>query len=144
MKNSFVKDMARYLPYFMRVFGRKILNVAPKDLSASHVLVIEMLKHKKVCQMKDVANVLGVAMSTATALIDKMVETNYAKRATDEKDRRVVLIRLTAKAQKLSNLIDQVRAETVKKVYSVLSDKEQETLLTYIKKVVDHIENENI
>ncbi|MDD4201919.1 MAG: MarR family transcriptional regulator [Candidatus Omnitrophica bacterium] len=144
MKDSFVNSMAKYLPHFMRVFGRKIINAAPKDLSSQHVLVIEMLKDKNVCQMKDVAGVLGVAMSTATALIDRMVETNYVKRAADTNDRRVVLIHLTSKAQKISTLIDKVRSETVKKVYSVLTSDEQDTLLALIKKVVEHIENEHI
>lgn len=70
--------------------------VAPGPmLSGSQRMVLRALTSGGPCQVTEVANHLGVTLSAATGLVDRLVKAKLATRERDQKDRRVVWVRVT-------------------------------------------------
>jgi len=63
------------------------------------------------------------------------VENEFATRSNDPEDRRVVRIALTDTGRKLHKLIEKLISESARQCLNCLTPKEQDTLLTLIRKV---------
>ena len=86
--------------------------------------------------MSELSNALSVPMSTATRMVDWLVNNGYVERLPDPEDRRVVRVALTATGKEFHRVIDGHVRQRIKQIFSSLSDEERITLLTLIGKVV--------
>lgn len=98
-----------------------------------------VIKHRSPT-MGELSVALSVPFSTATRIIDGLVEDGYVKRIPDSEDRRIVKVALTNKGMQLHSMIEKVTAEHVQQILSILSAEEQETLLKLIGKVMYALE----
>ena len=85
--------------------------------------------------MGEVSNALSVPLSTATRVVDSLVERGYVQRFRDQEDRRVVRVGFTPKGKRLYKFIDSRIAERVRKVASYLTEDEMATLIRLLTKV---------
>jgi DNA-binding MarR family transcriptional regulator len=86
------------------------------SLSLAQLHVLWQLEHHGALPMSRVAELLGVSLSNASGLIDRMAERGLIERVRPEDDRRVVLIRPGAdglKALEESELLKRERMRTV-------------------------------
>jgi DNA-binding MarR family transcriptional regulator len=65
------------------------------DLPVPQIRALHMIAHRRHCAMGDLAERLGVAMSTATLLADRLEQRGWVQRVDDPEDRRVVRLALT-------------------------------------------------
>ena len=86
--------------------------------------------------MGELSNMLAVPLSTATRIVNWMVNDGYIKRLPDPEDRRVVRVALTEKGLELHRSIKSYVEERVNNILSSLSSEEQITLLQLIDKVI--------
>ena len=90
--------------------------------------------------MKQIAETLGVAVSTPTRTIDRLLEKEFVNRTVGKKDRRQLLIELTPKGKKLLDDIDKENLEITRKMLKGLSDEEIETFKKILLKINENIE----
>ena len=90
--------------------------------------------------MKQIAETLGVAVSTPTRTIDRLLEKEFVNRTVGEKDRRQLLIELNPKGKKLLEDIDKENLEITRKMLKGLSDEEIETFKKILSKINENIE----
>lgn len=90
--------------------------------------------------MKEIAETLGVAVSTPTRTIDRLLEKGFVNRTVGEKDRRKLLIELTPKGKELLADIDKENLEITRKMLKGLSDEEIETFKQILSKISENIE----
>jgi len=76
----------------------------------------------------DLALMLERSPNSVSMLVDRMVKAGLVKRTRDRKDRRVVRVSLTGKAEKAVGPATVAGWEFIEKVLSVLSDKDKEAL----------------
>lgn len=85
--------------------------------------------------MTHVANILEINVSTLTTTINKLVKKGYVERLRDDKDRRIVKIKLTARGVLAAEAEENFRASIVKEAVSqVPADK-----LRYFVSAIDNI-----
>jgi DNA-binding MarR family transcriptional regulator len=89
--------------------------------------------------MKQIAETLGVAVSTPTRTIDRLLEKGFVNRTVGEKDRRQLLIELTPKGKELLEDIDKENLEITRKMLKGLSDEEIETFKKILLKISENI-----
>jgi DNA-binding MarR family transcriptional regulator len=89
--------------------------------------------------MKQIAEALGVAVSTPTRTIDRLVEKGFINRQVDEKDRRQLLIETTSKGKKLLLEMDEEGIIMVRSMLKNLKDEEIDSLKEILLKI-----NENL
>ena len=111
-----------------------------KNLTIAEASAIYAVGPDKPKTMKQIAETLGVAVSTPTRTIDRLLEKGFVNRKVGEKDRRKLLIELTPKGKKLLVDIDKENLEITKKMLNGLSDEEIETFKDILFKIGENIE----
>lgn len=89
--------------------------------------------------MKKIAETLGVAVSTPTRTIDRLVEKGLVNRTVDPKDRRRLLIELTPKGKKYLQEMDEEGITMVRKMLEHLQDEEIDTLKKILLKIGENL-----
>ena len=85
--------------------------------------------------MKDVSNYLCVAPPSATSMVNGLVSVGKLERITDSEDRRIVRLTVTAKGKREAEKWYNEKTQRIKKVFSVLSEKEREDLIRILAKI---------
>ncbi len=91
--------------------SRELLILIPKEMLNSDLMVLTMAQFKIVlllfitetARMSLIAQELGVSLSTATGIVDRLVEKGIVVRQEDPNDRRIVLCKLTEKGKNMLN-----------------------------------------
>lgn len=89
--------------------------------------------------MKQIAEALGVAVSTPTRTIDRLVEKGLVDRTVDEKDRRQLLIELTPNGRKVLEEMDEEGMMMTRKMLENLQDEEIESLKRILLKISENL-----
>ena len=101
------------------------------DLSVAQLRVLLVLQSQGPSRMSSVASIIGVALPTATGVVDNLVKKNLAFRANDRQDRRLVICKLSPQGQELinklwmsgrfqmENLLDGLDMEQLEKAHEV-------------------------
>ncbi len=101
-------------------------------------LLMQLRGHEGGASMQEVARIQGCALSTATALADRLIRQGLADRVSDVDDRRVVKIVPTARAVAMLETFAESRLEIALSVLSPLSDDEAVTLIDLLQKLALH------
>jgi DNA-binding MarR family transcriptional regulator len=97
--------------------------------------------------MKELSNAMGIAKSTMTRNIDKMVRNGYLERVKGELDKRHVLVRLTKKGKKLVRIMHESEKHFTLKVVKDIPESVWDdvlTSLTYLLNAFKKRKEENI
>ncbi len=87
--------------------------------------------------MGELSEMLAVPLSTATRLVDWLVESSYAERLSDLEDRRIVRVRLTPTGRDLYQAINEFLKQRVEQVLGRFTDEERKNLIVLLRKLVD-------
>ncbi len=85
--------------------------------------------------MGELSSALFVPLSTATRVVNTLVERGYVQRFPDPDDRRVVHVRFTPKGRRLYRFVDGRIAEHVRVISAYLTRDEMTTLVKLLSKV---------
>ena len=114
----------------------------PRDrakLAATYDLFYRTSHHlyrKSSLTMGELSRALSAPLSTATGMVDWLVDNGYAQRLPDPEDRRIVRVALTDDGRKLHETIESYLGRRVQQMFSCLTDDERDTLFAIIRKVV--------
>jgi len=109
-----------------------------KHFSRLNLETLRYIKEKQPL-MKEIADFLCITPPSATVLINNLAEQHLVERAASREDRRIVKLKITRHGEKeLKESINEM-AGRMKKILSVLDDKEKENLI----KILEKISNNN-
>jgi len=106
-------------------------------LTVSQALTLVSLGYKKSCRMSELAESVGMNMSSMTGIVDGLIETEVVERMRSKKDRRVVMVQMTPKGKKIVNKIRKYREKEVRDIVEYLDEKEREEIIRGFEKVVE-------
>lgn len=112
---------------------------SPKQIKGATILQFIALRYLcKNCgaTMGDLADSLGISISSATQLVERMVLEGLIKREEDSKDRRKTLIKLTNSGEDKFKIHAQERAKKMKEIFSHLSKDDLGDLIRINKKLI--------
>jgi DNA-binding MarR family transcriptional regulator len=92
--------------------------------------------------MGELSQAVEVPLSTATRIVDSLVESDYAERLSDPTDRRVVRVGLTPKGQEMYRAIEGVIRRRIERLLRRFTPDECETLLKLVHKMLDALAEE--
>lgn len=131
---------------------REYLNTSDADVEALHAVpnrdlffrigLVALARHKEPIPMGLLSKELDVPLSTATRIINGLVDNGLAERTTDPEDRRVVQVILTETGWNLHQIMNEFMHEHFDQILSQLTAEEREqlvTLLLKITKIMDEI-----
>jgi DNA-binding MarR family transcriptional regulator len=85
-------------------------------ISMAQLSIMSTLQRNGVMTMSHLADVLGVSLSNATGLVDRMEERGFIERSRVPEDRRVVLVRVTEAGTRLIQESDALSDELMRNV----------------------------
>lgn len=112
------------------------------DFDLFHNVGLVFSRHDGPITMGELSRDLNVPLSTATRIMDWMVENGYAHRLPDPQDRRVVRVGLTDAGQEIYATINQFFMERIEKIMGQLTAEERQTFTALFCKVLDALEKE--
>jgi DNA-binding MarR family transcriptional regulator len=87
--------------------------------------------------MNEVARMQQCALSSASALVDRMIRLGFAERRNDPEDRRIIRIVPTPLGEQMLLRFDEARKTVALDVLAPLSDQDLETLVRLMSTIVD-------
>ncbi len=87
--------------------------------------------------MNEIARMQQCALSSASALVDRLIRLGFAERRSDPEDRRIIHIVPTQLGEEMLERFDEARKAVSVNALAALSDEELETLVALMAKLVD-------
>ena len=103
------------------------------QVSMSQLHVLWLLQHQGAMTMSRIAELLGVSLSNATGIIDRMEANGLIERVRIPDDRRVVLVQPAAAGRKALSETESTKRESMRAVMRRLSATERPVVLDAIR-----------
>jgi DNA-binding MarR family transcriptional regulator len=87
-----------------------------QDYSFSQAMILQTLLMHRESKMNDLARFLGLTKANASGLVDRLVKKGLIARRQGKDDRRVVIVYLTAKGQKVARGLAEVHRRGLTKM----------------------------
>ena len=94
-----------------------------------------ILYQKDSLTMGELGKAIAVPLSTATGMIDWMVDNGYTQRLTDPEDRRIVRVALTHSGRSLYESLQDHMIQHMQQLLSCLTDEEQSSMSFILRKI---------
>ncbi|MEM8568964.1 MAG: MarR family transcriptional regulator [Bacteroidota bacterium] len=129
---------------FFESFERLILKIQEvdsscvamsQDITKQGLSIVGFVGDKGQVIMRDIAIHFDIPFSTATGIIDRLVELNYVNRFNSTEDRRIVLVELTGKGKDLHDLFGTKKVELGHLVLNQLNKEERQNFIGLLNKV---------
>ncbi|MEN1760287.1 MarR family winged helix-turn-helix transcriptional regulator [Anoxynatronum sibiricum] len=104
-------------------------------VSKTELFALLYLSRKENTTMTELAATMGLPMSTATGLMDRLVRQQYVRRGRSEEDRRIVVLVLTEAGQELVDNFKKVMSEYFAMIMDDLTVEEHQLLMRIALKV---------
>ena len=110
-----------------------------KDISLSkpELLTLESISKQKELTMSKLAKNLDIGFSTATSIIDRLIEKKLVARERNHADRRVVKVFLSKEGEKIVSSYQEQKKIYFKKMIEVLTESEQESFVLILEKIAN-------
>ncbi len=112
------------------------------SISKPELLALEVISSEEGLMMSELGKRLDISMSTATGIIDRLIEKNLVKRERNGGDRRIVRVVLTNKGKKTDKEYQTQKKELFSKMLGALDHGEQEELIKILEKIAGAIKQE--
>src|SRR6185295_10622944 len=135
-----IRDVERLKDLLLELGRRRPLrdplsSKAELELAGPQLHIIVWLGHDGPLTMGELARRLGVSQKGVTGLADRLGEHGYCEREADDRDRRVVRLRLTGKGQEYFKVAQVRMEEKLGFLLGVLSPADREALFRIISRV---------
>jgi MarR family transcriptional regulator, organic hydroperoxide resistance regulator len=108
----------------------------------AEVRMVELLGSRGPMIMSEIADRATLSVSTATGVIDGLVEKGLVLRHRSERDRRIVRVELTDEGQKIYDQALEVRLKMVRGMLGALNKEEQDQFVNLFRKIGERIDRE--
>jgi len=115
------------------------IDSARRGLTLSQVTVLLLLKEARgtTMPMGQIARELGVSLPTASGLVDRLHREGLVDRVVNDRDRRVVLVRLTRKGRTVIQRMLRLLSDLLTRLLAHLTEPEQESLAQAVERVFE-------
>jgi len=125
-----IERIAQLYPLIMRVMGRiRSLVHDGMDLTYNQYKMLLTIYDKGNCTLNVLARELRIAMSSASGMVDRLVNQGFVYRTVDEDNRRQVMIYTTEKGEELIRELRRGIVENYRTLLERLPPRDQERLV---------------
>jgi DNA-binding MarR family transcriptional regulator len=138
--SEFADKINEILPLFHREFASKLT----KELFKSRVtlpqfLILMILDKERESNMSTLARAMNVSTAAMTGIVSRLVESRFAIRVNDPKDRRIIKVRLTSKGSHLADKLQEQRRQTITDLFKDISEEDRENYLRILTRIKDKL-----
>lgn len=133
-------QLVGYLEALFRrlMVDRKCADDTNLEISREEIRALVLLDSGERVKMTNLADLLGVPLSTATHTVDRLVSKGLVERNRSEEDRRVVEVEMSEYGRKLQETFRDRRKVVARSWLEPLSGSERELFLELMAKITRH------
>jgi len=130
-----IMELEKVMRSFIRDFRKELNDLMGQDFTSSEFSFLRAISENQNQNVSTLATTLGVSNSHATSIMDRLAEKNLITRTRSEKDRRVVVFRLTDEGEEIFKSLDEKREAYMQERFDSLSRDEIKELLRIFSKL---------
>jgi DNA-binding MarR family transcriptional regulator len=131
-----LEELARELMGHFDVLTKEyLLPQRSGQLARSEATVLAFLAESGAATMSEVSSKVGLALSSTTGLIDRLVERRLVERSRSESDRRTVRVLLTSRGKRALETATADKVSLARGLLERLEPREREAMLGLFRKV---------
>jgi len=135
-----VEKELRYIAAIVKQKGREI--VSDYAITPPQFVALQWLEELGDITIGELSNRLYLAFSTTTDLVDRMEKNELVKRVRDENDRRVVVVHLLEKGERIIQEVIEKRQQYLQEMLVGFNDQEVAQLSSYLEKLHVHMKQD--
>lgn len=135
-----VEKELRYIAAIVKQKGREI--VSQYTITPPQFVALQWLEELGDITIGELSNRLYLAFSTTTDLVDRMEKNELVKRVRDENDRRVVVIHLLEKGERIIKEVIEKRQLYLQEMLVDFDVQETEQFSSYLQKLHEHMKQD--
>lgn len=135
-----VEKELRYIAAIVKQKGREI--VSQYTITPPQFVALQWLEELGDITIGELSNRLYLAFSTTTDLVDRMEKNELVKRVRDENDRRVVVIHLLEKGERIIKEVIEKRQLYLQEMLVGFDVQETEQFSSYLQKLHEHMKQD--
>lgn len=125
-----IQTSAAELISHLEVLSRRfLLQQAGADISRNEATLLRLIADSDTVTMSDASAHLGLALSSVTGVVDRLVDRKLVRRSRPRRDRRTVVVTLTAKGTKLHERLAAERIALAVGMLEPLDEKQRAEFL---------------
>jgi DNA-binding MarR family transcriptional regulator len=113
-----------------------------KTATMLQLMALQFLKEQSNGTVSDLANFLKLSKSSATQLIERLVEANLIERIHDRKDRRIIRLVITENGEKEFIALQKKLMEKMQKIFSKIPAKDLRELIRIYTNLIGTLKKE--
>ena len=141
-KEELLKDMKPLLDQLFHNVRQQMMHYKAEDLAHGQVFLLFLLSKSGTSNASDLAKQLGITSGAITGMTDKLVSMKLIKRERSEKDRRLVLVSITAKGQETVKKIQEWRYGRLIEIFLKMDEDKIRNMIDLFQIMVDLMEDE--
>lgn len=135
---GFADKLNEIIPHMMKeMFHRQTNELYKGNITLSQFLAMSFLNKKGPSNMTELAHYMDITTAGMTGIISRLVAGRYARRVSDPKDRRIIIVQLTPRGVALTRKVNDERRQIIIDVFGKISEKEREDYLNIISHVLE-------
>ena len=135
-----VEKELRYIAAIVKQKGREI--VSQYATTPPQFVALQWLEELGDITIGELSNRLYLAFSTTTDLVDRMEKNELVKRVRDENDRRVVVVHLLEKGERIIQEVIEKRQQYLQEMLVGFNVQETERFSSYLQKLHVHMKQD--
>lgn len=140
---DFAHKIEIIMPEIMRGFARRQhSDIFKGKITLPQLLILDILNSQGASKMTDLAKKMKVTTAASTGIVQRLVVQGYVLREYDEKDRRLIMIKLSPKGSEILKKINQQRTQLVTRIFSQISEDDRAEYLRILLQVKDILDKE--
>lgn len=143
MEQTSIFELIRTAELFNNETILYFMNNFDENVGISQILVLSELREGGPQKQSQLAKKLGYTPGAMTGISNKLTKEEFAKRKYDETDRRIILLALTDKGNRILHEAQRQGQKMRENLYSVLSEEEINQLIAIQRKLLNHVRNIN-
>jgi len=136
-----IEEIVKRLVRHMQMFERD--HIAVYGFTTAQYYTLLELKNNRDLTMNELSLRLNIASSTASRIVDKLVQNGYIQRVRSEIDRRVVEVSLTSEGQETVQKIHQNVSRFYRATLNNIPEDDLDTVLSSIRILMKAFEKAN-
>ena len=113
--------------------------IVPHGLTVSQGYTLLAFHPQEAVSMSDLSESMGLANSTMTRMVDQLVRKGLVQREPDDRDRRVILVKLAHEGREVRGALEMEFQEFFKLVLQEIKEDERSAVLDAMEKITDAV-----
>ncbi|MGE7604026.1 MarR family winged helix-turn-helix transcriptional regulator [Peribacillus sp. NPDC097675] len=139
MENEDLRDLFQLLTRRFGLLNKNCCNAEGIEVSLVQSHILYEINRRNNSSIQQLAETLGTDITTFSRQIQSLIKLNLVTKTQDAEDRRISILSLTEKGQKVNQIIDQQMNDYLNEIFKTMNEFEIDSVVRSLKLLNDRM-----